>query len=695
MFNRVVGEAGFTGPQGPKGDIGPKGETGPQGPIGPAGPQGPRGEQGPQGEQGIVGPQGEAGPQGETGVKGDKGDAGNDFIVRGTYESVEALIEARPKGEAGEAYFVGTAEVDPKPVYGWSDIISDWENWGVLSGPKGDVGPQGPKGDQGAQGIPGPQGIQGVQGSQGAQGQTGPKGEAGQDGKVQAIVAGENVSVDSTDPANPVISASGGIKSIVAGNNITVDAADPANPVVNATAKDILPLDNVFTGLNTFQLNASTTPVLEDVTVAEPVLGAGWSKSGEDFIYSGTGNGILSFEILDDLSAKEYIICEFKNHATLGNTQITVSASDTSMSGGTVKGFNDFALKRTATVTAPQKYLNIAALPSNTAITFKLMSIKKYTVLNSSTMKIGRHNVVAPAATIAIGGGALLQEHSYSTLFGDGAGNMGIGKFSTCMGYGAGGRNTGDNLTAIGYMAGYDNGNSNNTFFGCEAGRYNSYGIHNTFVGYKAGYQCSSGMTNTFFGAFAGEDHTTGSDNVYLGYGAKGAVDQNNQNAVGYRAVCTASNQVTLGDNRITQLRCNVASISSLSDKRTKEEYHPADLSICYADVLRLPVHRFKYKDFTGTNLDEHKTGFMADDVKQVFPKCVHVADQWFPVLDEAGKPVMEIVVDEETGEEREQPKQFLMKDVKEIAVADQALVTLWGAVQHLAAKVEALEARA
>lgn len=51
------------------------------------------------------------------------------------------------------------------------------------------------------------QGEQGIQGIQGPIGETGPAGAAG---VVQSIVAGTNVSVDSTDPANPIISASGG-----------------------------------------------------------------------------------------------------------------------------------------------------------------------------------------------------------------------------------------------------------------------------------------------------------------------------------------------------------------------------------------------------------------------------------------------------------------------------------------------------
>ena len=52
--------------------------------------------------------------------------------------------------------------------------------------------------------------IQGPSGPQGLPGADGVDGANGADGVVQAIIAGSNITVDSTDPANPVVSASGG-----------------------------------------------------------------------------------------------------------------------------------------------------------------------------------------------------------------------------------------------------------------------------------------------------------------------------------------------------------------------------------------------------------------------------------------------------------------------------------------------------
>ncbi len=53
-------------------------------------------------------------------------------------------------------------------------------------------------------------GPQGAPGTTGETGPTGATGAAGADGVVQSVVAGTNITVDNTDPANPVVSAGGG-----------------------------------------------------------------------------------------------------------------------------------------------------------------------------------------------------------------------------------------------------------------------------------------------------------------------------------------------------------------------------------------------------------------------------------------------------------------------------------------------------
>jgi hypothetical protein len=58
-------------------------------------------------------------------------------------------------------------------------------------------------------------------------------------GQVNSVQPGTNVSVDNTDPANPIVSVPniGRVDIIVPGANITVDSTDPANPIVSAPSQ--------------------------------------------------------------------------------------------------------------------------------------------------------------------------------------------------------------------------------------------------------------------------------------------------------------------------------------------------------------------------------------------------------------------------------------------------------------------------
>ena len=201
-----------------------------------------------------------------------------------------------------------------------------------------------------------------------------------------------------------------------------------------------------------------------------------------------------------------------------------------------------------------------------------------------------------------------------------------------------------------------------------------------------------NGATAVGSGAVASGDYSTtlGSNTDASGM---------NSTAIGYNARAASDYTIVLGDSSITSLKCQVQTISALSDSRVKEDVSLANTAQCLEDVNRLPVSRYKYKDFTGTHLDVHRTGFMADDVEKVFPKSVHVADEIFPVLDEEGNKVQEQEVDEkgnpvldEEGNPVMKEKTFVLEDVKSIAM-EMAIPTLWGAVQELTKRVESLEA--
>lgn len=59
----------------------------------------------------------------------------------------------------------------------------------------------------------------------------------GSGGGIETIVAGDGISVNSADPANPIVSATstgGGIESIEAGPGISIDSTDPENPIISS-----------------------------------------------------------------------------------------------------------------------------------------------------------------------------------------------------------------------------------------------------------------------------------------------------------------------------------------------------------------------------------------------------------------------------------------------------------------------------
>ena len=172
-----TGPQGIQGVRGPAGAAGEKGDTGPQGPKGDTGPQGPVGPQGEQGIQGVQGIKGETGPQGPQGPQGPAGANGKDgtsLHIEDTYDTLAALKNAIPAGDAN-MYYVR----EDGNCYIWSEQAEDWVSVGPLRGPQG---PQGPAGAQGEAGPQGPQGEQGVQGIRGIQGPKGDPGETGPQG---------------------------------------------------------------------------------------------------------------------------------------------------------------------------------------------------------------------------------------------------------------------------------------------------------------------------------------------------------------------------------------------------------------------------------------------------------------------------------------------------------------------------------
>ncbi len=120
---------------------------------------------------------------------------------------------------------------------------------------------------------------------------------------------------------------------------------------------------------------------------------------------------------------------------------------------------------------------------------------------------------------------------------------------------------------------------SNNTAVGAAALYYNLTGYANTAIGYSA-LSSSKDNLNTALGYGAGNALTSGSNNTMIGYGAQASSSN-------------VSNQITLGNNQISSLRCNVTSITSLSDIRDKKNIR--DLSFGLDFLMKLKPRQFNW----------------------------------------------------------------------------------------------------
>ena len=116
-----------------------------------------------------------------------------------------------------------------------------------------------------------------------------------------------------------------------------------------------------------------------------------------------------------------------------------------------------------------------------------------------------------------------------------------------------------------------------------------------------------------------------------------------------------------------------------VSDERIKTDIVPADLDRCYEIVKSVPLKHFGFKPGVYTDeqiQDKHSLGWIAQDVQAVFEKAVSV------------KPFTM---------HTPQPDGTVQDDVIEDCLdlnSGQMIAALYGCVQALMAKVEALEAR-
>lgn len=262
----------------------------------------------------------------------------------------------------------------------------------------------------------------------------------------------------------------------------------------------------------------------------------------------------------------------------------------------------------------------------------------------------------------------------FKTALGDGAGTSTTGIRNTAVGYRSLYTNsTGVSMTAVGYNAlnlatvGYS------TSVGAFSGSSESTGSNNAFLGYYAGNNCTTGIYNVAIGDSA-SGNATGSDNVAIGRATQGRLASSSSNyvvavgslalnnvsgdgnvGVGYQAgravssgtnntiigynagysgsnnlstgsnntiignaaaasANSVSNEITLGNSSIATLRCQVTSITALSDARDKTDVAPLQDGLKLVNTLN-PV-RFTWNTRDGAKVGIPDMGFIAQELK-------------------------------------------------------------------------------
>ena len=157
-----------------------------------------------------------------------------------------------------------------------------------------------------------------------------------------------------------------------------------------------------------------------------------------------------------------------------------------------------------------------------------------------------------------------------------------------------------------GYIVNYSNLDSSGDIVGNGIKLGKSTNGENTFLGINAGNTITSGINNTFLGYGAGSNTTTGSNNITIGNSSQSSS-------------ATVSNEITLGNNTITTLRCNIPTITSLSDRRDKTDIEDIPLGLNFIEEIN-PV-KFTWNTRDGSKKDMVDFGFIAQDLKQAEEK--------------------------------------------------------------------------
>ena len=239
-----------------------------------------------------------------------------------------------------------------------------------------------------------------------------------------------------------------------------------------------------------------------------------------------------------------------------------------------------------------QAGLNSTVSNDNVAVGYQALKTQAYgTATSTYNTAVGHYALFTTSSTSSSNG-------FKNVGFGRSAGYYNsTGAYGTFLGYCAGANNaSGNENTCVGYAAGYNINSTGekNTFLGSTAGYSTTTGNGGVFIGYQAGYYNTTGACNIAIGWTTGSSNlTTGNYNTFLGYNAVENGNYSNAMALGNFAVANNTNDIVLGNNSVQTLRCNVQTITALSDRRIKNNIKENVHGLDFINLLKPVTYNY------------------------------------------------------------------------------------------------------
>ena len=238
---------------------------------------------------------------------------------------------------------------------------------------------------------------------------------------------------------------------------------------------------------------------------------------------------------------------------------------------------------------------------------------------------------------------------------------------------------TGSRNSAFGYLSLYDNTTgSRNSAFGYSALRFNTAGSGSVAFGHNALRNCTGPSDfNVAIGALSLFNASGPGQNTAVGYKAGSAVSSGaNLTIIGYNAAAstgTATNEVTLGNSSVATLRCQVTTITALSDFRDKTDINNVGVGLSFVEKLRPVTFKWDKREWY---TDGNRDGSKKDSVIQ----AGFIAQELKALQEEEGVEFLKLVYESNPDKLEATPGNLMIPLIK--------------AVQELSAKVKTLEAK-